>query len=166
MPRAPARSLHNVLRADDLVARLREVSAALIAVVEPIDPAEWSRVPGPGVWSPGKDAEHVADGNAYHQWSVRMTLREKVAAQRPPIERAQLTARQSVPETVDLLRQRTRESISLIEGLTDDQLALPTRPPRPRAQMLADMIERVLIGHFETHRLAIETKLRDQDPSS
>jgi hypothetical protein len=150
-----------VVRAADLVARLAEVSAALIAVVEPIDVTAWSRVPARGVWSPGKDAEHVADGNAYHQWIVRMTLRHKVSAQRPPIERAQLTARLSVPETVDLLRQRTRESFALIEGLTDEQLALPTRPPRPRAQTLAEVIEHVLIGHFETHRLAIEAKLRD-----
>jgi DinB superfamily len=151
-----------VSSAEDLVARLRAVSAALIATVEPIEPAEWSRVPAPGVWSPGKEAEHVAEGNAYHQWIVRMTLRHRVSTQRPAIERAQLTACQSLPETVDLLRQRTRESIALIEGLAEDQLELATRPPRPRTQTLAEMIERVLIGHIEAHRLAIEAKLREQ----
>jgi len=35
------------------------------------------------------------------------------------------------------------------------------RPGRrePNAQVLADTIDRVLIGHFDTHRVAIEEKL-------
>jgi hypothetical protein len=48
----------------------------------------------------------------------------------------------------------------LVIGLTDEQLNLPTRPPRVRDQRLAETIELVLIGHYDTHRLSIEAKLR------
>ena len=79
-------------------------------MIEPIDADRWQLVPEPGVWSIGKDAEHVAEATVYHQWIIR--------------------------------------------------LALPTRPPRAKPQVLADTIDRVLIGHFDTHRAAIEEKLR------
>jgi uncharacterized damage-inducible protein DinB len=149
-----------VSRADALVARLRQVSAELIATIEGIDSTTWSRVPSAGVWSVGKDAEHVAEGNAYHQWIVRTTLGEKVSSKRPPLERAQLTTPLSVPRMVELLRKRTEESADLIGHCTDDQLDLPTRPPRPRASTLAEVVEQVLIGHIDTHRRAIQSKLQ------
>jgi uncharacterized damage-inducible protein DinB len=148
-----------VSRADALVARLRQASVELIATIAGIDSTTWSRVPSAGVWSVGKDAEHVAEGNVYHQWIVRMTLREKVSSNRPPLERAQLTTSLSVPEMVELLRKRTEESADLIGHLTDDQLDLPARPARPRASTLADVIEQVLIGHIDAHRQAIQSKL-------
>ena len=55
---------------------------------------------------------------------------------------------------------RLEEGVRLLLDLTDAQLALPTRPPRANAQVLAVAIELVLIGHFDTHRAAIEAKLR------
>jgi hypothetical protein len=38
--------------------------------------------------------------------------------------------------------------------------ASPTRPPRARAQSLAETIEGALIGHLNHHRDEIEAKLR------
>jgi hypothetical protein len=52
------------------------------------------------------------------------------------------------------------EGASLILDLTHEQLDLPTRPPRARGQLLGETIERVLIGHYDTHRAEIEAKLR------
>jgi len=48
----------------------------------------------------------------------------------------------------------------LIAGLSDQQLGLPVRPPRARSATLAQMIQSVLIGHYEVHRAGIEAKLR------
>ena len=130
-------------------------------LVERIEPERWMNVPKPGVWSPSKDAEHVADGAACHQWTVRLSLGQKVSA-RPHIERAQLTAQRSQREVVNLLRHRTNDSVGLIAGLSDEQLDLPVRPPRARSPTLAQMIEDVLIGHYHAHRTAIAAKLRAQ----
>jgi uncharacterized damage-inducible protein DinB len=146
-------------RAAALVEQLRQVSEALIRLVGTIEPEQWMNVSKPGVWSAGKEAEHVADGAAYHQWIVRLSLGQKVPA-RPHIERAQLTAQLSQPDVMDLLRQRAQESVMLIAGLSDQQLDLPVRPPRARSATLAQMIESVLIGHYEVHRADIEAKLR------
>jgi len=128
-------------------------------LVGSIEPERWMNVPKPGVWSPGKEAEHVADGAACHQWTVRLSLGQRVPT-RPRIERAQLTAQRSQQDVVDLLRQRTNESVTLIAGLSDEQLDLPARPLRARTPTLAAMIEKVLIGHYEVHRTEIEAKLR------
>ena len=104
-------------------------------------------VPGPGVWSAGKEAEHVADGAVYHQWTVRHSLGQEVPA-RPHIERARLTAERSQRDVVDLLVRRTNDSVALIAGLSDEQLDLPVRPLRARSPTLGQMIAKVLIGHY------------------
>jgi hypothetical protein len=62
---------------------------------------------------------------------------------------------------MDLIHQRSEEGAALIASLTDEQLALPTRPPRARSQRLAETIQDVLIDHYDTHRRNIEQKLRD-----
>lgn len=150
---------NNSSHAEALVAQLQRASEALITMVEQIDPERWPHIPGPGVWSPSKDAEHVADGAAYHQWLVRLSLGQQVPA-RPGIERKQLTAQRSQREVVDLLRQRTEDSANLVRGLSEAQLNLPARPPRARSRTLAQMIEGTLIGHYDTHRKEIASKLR------
>ncbi len=83
---------HDNPHAARLVERLQAASDALIALVEGIDPWLWTKLPQPGVWSPSKDAEHVADGAAYHQWIVDQTLGQNVLA-RPRIERKLVIAR-------------------------------------------------------------------------
>jgi uncharacterized damage-inducible protein DinB len=147
-------------RAAALAARLRGAVASLIAVVEQIEPERWRRVPAPGVWSVGKDAEHAAEGAALHQWIVRLTIGERASSSRPAVEREQLTTALSPREAADLLRQRTDEGARLVQGLSDEQLDLPTRPPRAKARSLAETIEGALIGHLNHHRDEIEAKLR------
>ena len=50
--------------------------------------------------------------------------------------------------------------MGLVARLTDDQLDLPTRPPQAGTPTLATTIRRVLIGHYDDHREAIDAKLR------
>jgi uncharacterized damage-inducible protein DinB len=147
-------------RAAALAARLREAAAALIAVVERVEPERWRHVPAPGAWSVGKEAEHAAEGAVLHQWIVRLTIGERVTSSRPAVERKQLTTALSPREAADLLRQRIDEGARLVRGLSDAQLDLPTRPPRARAQPLAETVEAALIGHLNHHRDEIEAKLR------
>ena len=136
-------------RAALLVQRLREAAANLIALIEPIDDHQWRHIAKPGVWSIGKDAEHVADAAGYHQWIVRLTIGQKVSSRRPAIERKEVTTRLAPRDAVELIRQRTDEGARLIADLTDEQLSLPTRPPRAGQELLAGTIERVLIGHYD-----------------
>ncbi|HEY7463439.1 MAG TPA: DinB family protein [Candidatus Limnocylindria bacterium] len=146
-------------RARELVGRLREHVARLIPVIEAVPEEAWNRSTAPGVWSIGKEAEHVADAAAYHQWIVRLSIGERVSSRRPSIERARMTTALLREQVVDLIRTRTEEGATLLGALTDEQLDLPTKPPRARNEPLADTIERVLIGHYEAHRLGIQDKL-------
>ena len=146
-------------RAEALASRLQQAATDLIAVIGQIDDAHWRRTPSAAVWSVSKDAEHVADAGVLHQWFVRLTIGEKVASRRPKIERTLMTSHRSRDEMVALIRERTQEGIRLIRSLTDEQLDLPTRPPRARNQRLAETIEAVLIDHYDGHRRDIEAKL-------
>ena len=143
-----------------LAHRLREAAADLIALVESIDDRQWRHIANPGVWSIGKDAEHVAEAAVYHQWIVRLTIGQKVPSRRPAIERKVMTTRLAPRDAAELIHQRTDDGARLLVDLTDEQLDLPTRPPRARAELLAGTIERVLIGHYDAHRADIEAKLR------
>ena len=100
-----------------LAARLDEAAAALISVIAHIEPDRWRHIPAPGVWSIGKDAEHVIEAAGYHQWIVRLTIGQKVPSRRPVLERTQLTTDLSPQEAVALLRRRTEEGIELLLGL-------------------------------------------------
>jgi hypothetical protein len=142
-------------RADVLVEQLHAASEALITLIEAIEPTHWLQVPRGGVWSPSKDAEHVAEGNALHQWHIRQSLGHK-AGRRPAVNRDRLVAERAHAEVVELLRLRTEDSVGLISSLTDEQLDLPMRT---RTGTVGDVIERTLIGHFDTHRVEIEAKL-------
>ena len=146
-------------RAAQLEADLRAVATSLIALLERTPPERWTHIPAASVWSVGKDAAHVAEAAVYHQWIVRLTIGERVSSRRPAIERQGLTTSMPAHEVIDLIRQRTEEGATLIASLSDEQLSLPTRPPRARQQALADTIDLVLIGHYDTHRRDIERKL-------
>jgi hypothetical protein len=149
-------------RATTLAADLNATAAALVSVVQLIEPEWWTHVPGASVWSVGKDAAHVAEDAVYHQWIVRLTIGQKVSSRRPAIERRELATTMMAAEVVDLICQRSAEGVALISSLSDEQLALPTRPPRAQGQLLVDTINRVLIGHYDVHRLDIERKLPDE----
>ena len=147
-------------RATKLEADLHAAAGALISVLQRIEPEQWVHVPGSSVWSVGKDAAHVAEAALYHQWIVGRTIGQKVSSRRPAIERQKLTTSMTAQQVIDLILERTAEGAALISSLSDEQLALPTRPPRARAQALADTIVLVLIGHYDAHRRGIEQKLR------
>lgn len=142
-------------RALALAAKLRAVAAELVATIERIDPQAWDQLRKPGEWSPGKDAEHVTDAAALHFWRVCSTL-GLLHPEPPDMERARLTASRSQAEIVATLRARMEHAAGVIEGLTDAQLDTVDRTSRS----LADVIERPLIRHLETHRDEIGKKLR------
>jgi uncharacterized damage-inducible protein DinB len=148
------------MRAAALARRLQETAAALVAVVELIGIDQWMALAGRGDWSIGKDAEHVAEALVMHRWIVRRTIGEEVPSRRPSIERMVPTTELSPPQAAALIRRRVDEAASLLLRLTDEQLDLPTRPPRASGQRLGETIERVLISHLDAHRAAIEAKLR------
>ena len=152
-------------RAAALAARLGEAAAAFIAVLDGTDPALWDQSPGPGIWSIGKDVEHTIDALGYHEWIVRRSIGDAGPSRRPTLERRNLTTDLSIPEATALLDRRSAEVADLLRSLTDEQLDLPTRPPRARSQRLAETIDLVLIDHVGGHRREVEAKRRpDSDP--
>jgi hypothetical protein len=153
-------------RAAQLVWDLRAAADALIAVLETIEPDFWTHVPGPAVWSVGKEAAHVAEAALHHQEIVRLSVGQRASSRLPAIERRELTTTLSVDQAVALIRERTQEGAVLISSLTDEQLAVPTRPPRARGEALAGTVERVVIRHYDAHRREIERKLRKGAPDS
>ena len=146
-------------RATALADRLTKARDSLTSVLERIDLDDWLRVPAPGVWSPGKDAEHVADGSVLHQWVVRLTIAQAKASGRPGIEREQLTSSRSPTEVIEQVRATLDQTASLVRALTDAQLDLPTKPPKARSPSLAQTIQGLMIDHVDHHRREIEAKL-------
>jgi uncharacterized damage-inducible protein DinB len=144
---------------DSLIEQLHQASEALIGLLNTVDDERWSGQPCAGVWSIGKDAEHVADGNALHRWIVRVTLGEDSPRKRPAVERQLMTARGTRTETIALLQRATKESAALIARLTNEQLKLEAKPTSSRPRPLAEMIERTLIGHIHHHQEEIQAKL-------
>ena len=138
---------------------MRATAAALIAVVERMQPEWWTQLRKPGEWSPGKDAEHVADAAAMHLWHVCRALGMHQPGP-PVVERARLTPVRSQAEVVVLLHTRAEDGARLIERLTDAQLDLAAKPARRSPKTVAELVARPLISHFATHRHAIELKLR------
>jgi uncharacterized damage-inducible protein DinB len=153
-------------RAAQLVADLERAASALISVLQAIEPERWTQLPAPGVWSVGKEAEHVAGAALHHQEIVRLSVGQRAASRLPAIERREPRTTLTVDQAVALIRERTQEGAALISSLTDEQLTLPTRPPRARGETLAGTIERVLIRHYDAHRREIERKLRMGAPGS
>jgi uncharacterized damage-inducible protein DinB len=123
-------------RGATLAARLREAGDRLLAVIESIDEDRWRLVAKPGEWSIGKDAEHVVEGAAYHQWIVRLTIGEKVSSRRPSLERKQMTSDLSPAEAAELIRQRVAEGTRLILGLTDGSSTCRRSHRRRRRRLL------------------------------
>jgi len=142
-------------RALALASKLRAAAAGLIATIESVDPQAWDQLRKPGEWSPGKDAEHVTDATAMHFWRVCSTL-GMTHPEPPQIQRAQLIASRSQAEILATLRSRIERSATVIEDLSDAQLDVVDGTSRS----VADVIERPLIRHLETHREEIEKKLR------
>jgi hypothetical protein len=146
-------------RGAKLAAQLRAAAEALVSLISNIDDGEWTTVAQSGVWSPSKDAEHVADATLYHQWMVRLSLGERVGSRRPQLERAQRTGRWSRAEIIDVIRSRAEENAEFIASLSEAQLELPPRPPRARLRTVAELIEAVMIRHVDSHRQDIAAKL-------
>lgn len=149
-------------RATGLVAGLEEAASRLLDAIARLDDQDWQAGP-PGEWLIGREMEHVAEAAAYHRWIVRLSIGEKVGSRRPILERKELLPRATRDEVGERIRQETDESATLIRSLSDQQLDLPTRPPRARDRHLAETIERVLIGHYDVHRLEIARKLQAAD---
>jgi uncharacterized damage-inducible protein DinB len=150
-------------RALALADQLEGTSAELVRLVRRIERERWDRVPAAGVWSAGKDADHVIEAAAYHMWIVRLTIGERVSSRRPDIERKALVTDRAPAEVARDLQARTREASGLIRTLTDEQLALRTKPPRANGERLGETIERVLIAHYVVHLREIEAKLTVRD---
>jgi hypothetical protein len=146
-------------RAARLAERIDAAATGLIHVIEGVDPRWWAVVPAPGVWSVGKEAEHVSEAAAYHLWIVRRAIGDQVASRRPTIERSRLTSDLSPEAAATRIRHWADATVAVVASLTDGQLGLPTVPPRATMPSLAMTIERLVIGHLDGHHDTVAAKL-------
>jgi kynurenine formamidase len=126
-----------------------------------VDDGHWARVPAEGVWSAGKDAEHVSQGARYHQWLVRTTVLGDTSENRGRTQRDVMTAELDRSEVLAVLQQCTEDSARLVESLSDAQLDLAAPPAsdgQPRT--VAQMIEGQMTRHYREHEWNIHTKVR------
>jgi hypothetical protein len=152
-------SLRGRDRAAGLAALLEATVARLLAVIEPLDTERWGRLPAPGVWSVGKDVEHIAEATVLHEWIVRRSIGDRVGSRQPVMERRLMTTDRSADSGAALLRRRLEDVARLVRSLSDAQLDQPTKPMRASAPTVATAIELILIQHIDTHRASIEAKL-------
>src|SRR5579859_1608770 len=96
-------------RARSLANQLRDAAAALSRTIGQIDDAHWARVPEAGVWSAGKDAEHVSQGALYHQWLVRTAALGETLERGPGTQRDVMTSLLARADVLSLLHQRSEE---------------------------------------------------------
>lgn len=148
---------------ETLAQRLDDTAERFITFIESIGPAAWDRQRNPTEWAPSKDAEHVLEGAIMHQWVIRRSLGHKTTSARPPVERARMTASMPQQQVAERLRACTQEGISLISVLTPEQLQTQVKSASAKKRTVHDFIERTLIGHYESHRLAITTKLKAKE---
>jgi len=146
-------------RAAALAADLDAAVEGLASLIATIPPERWNAIPSAGVWSVGKEAAHVAEALHYHQWIVHLTVGDDVPSRKPVLERLEMTTELSPAEMVDVVRARAAEGIALVEGLSDAQLDLVTRPPRANSPTLAETVEGMLVGHVRRHTEEIAAKL-------
>jgi hypothetical protein len=149
-------------RARALADAMREAGAALSDTVAAVDDSHWELVPGEGVWSAGKDAEHVSQGALYHQWLVRTAALGENSERRGATQRDVMTSQLTRSDVLAELQQCTQQCAHLVESLSDAQLDLPAPPLAsdglPRT--VADMIDGQMIRHFREHQWNIHTKVR------
>jgi DinB superfamily len=149
-------------RATVLANEVREAGTRLMQTVRQVDDAAWTRVAEDGVWSPGKDAEHVTQGAAYHQWLVRTTALGDTSPRSASTRRDIMVAVMPKDDILRLLEQRTEQSALLVESLSDEQLRMPapTFGPDGPPRTVDQMIKGQMIRHYHEHRENIEAKLR------
>ena len=142
-----------------LAARVRAAGAAFVDAVERLDDTAWDHVPEEGVWSAGKDAEHVISGAQFHQRLVRNTVAGAEPARGGGTRRDVMIAETTKAEVLAGLREEIEASARLVESLDDDSLAL-SAPPQSNGlpRTLEQVIVGQMIGHYDEHRANLEAK--------
>jgi hypothetical protein len=147
-------------RAINLANQLRDAGAALVRTVIQVGDAHWSRVPEDGVWSAGKDAEHVTQGAMYHQWLIRTAGLGETLERGKGTQRDLMTSVLSKEDVLSGLHQRTEETAQLVQSLSDEQLARSAPPFGDGPPRTVDqMIEGQVIRHYREHQYNIQVKL-------
>lgn len=54
-------------RSGELARTLEDTVASLVTVIGQIDPKRWDAIPGPGIWSIGKEVAHVVEAVRRHR---------------------------------------------------------------------------------------------------
>lgn len=141
--------------------RLVWAASALIAVTSNVEPDRWCRVPAHGVWSIGKETETRHRGRRLPR--MDRSTDDRAARVVPPTgprtKKADHPPHARGGRQAAACPQRCKRGSDPVphgrETLAGDQA------PRSCGETLAATIERVMIGHYDTHRAAIKAKATD-----
>lgn len=154
-------------RAKELANRFEEVAERFARVVEALDPAQWQ------VWCPNEErtvaalARHVAMGYVVEIEAFQALANGKPGRTWTRARLAQVNAEDGQQfaacdqeETVRLLRAHASRAAAVVRTLSDEQLGRRGVYVVEAPELTVDeWIERVLIGHPETHLRSIRAAL-------
>ena len=149
-------------RARALAERFERANRELIQTVERLSEAQWKTQTAGEGWGVNVVAHHVAESHKGIAGLVQRVASGGGSAPLPTMEtvheRNAVHARQHAdctkPETLALLRQNGAAAAAIVRGLGDAEL--DRTAPLPLGTMsVAEVIERILIGHGHGHHGSI-----------
>jgi len=157
-------------RARMLSERFERASHELIQTAERCSEGQWRVATAAEGWPVGVVARHVAEG---YKAIARLILLAATGQPLPPLSMEALDQRNAdharqhadctKAEILELLRQNAAEVAATVRGLSGDQLD-HTAPWRTGPLKVQEMIDRILIGHVQTHLGSIRDTLGAGQP--
>ncbi len=154
-------------RAEALAAQFERLSNELMAEIDQYSDDQWRLSCKDEGWSVAVTAHHIAVGNSRIAGEVRAMASGQPF---PPVTEEQLDkaneqhARQhedyTKEETLELLRRDVPSAVSLVRGLSDEQLSrsatvFATAPPLTTEQFIQRILIGHAVGHLESMRAAL-----------
>ncbi len=154
-------------RAEALAAQFERLSNELRAEIDQYSDDQWRLSCKDEGWSVAVTAHHIAAGNSRIAGGVRM-----IALGQPfPLltgeqvdklneQHARQHGDSTKEETLDLLRRDVPSAVSLVRGLSDEQLSrsatvFATAPPLTTEQFIQRILIGHAVGHLESMRAAL-----------
>lgn len=154
-------------RADALAARFEQANETFVGVVAGLSPAQWGADAPPEARTVAALARHVADAYALESAAFRALAEGQPVQTWTRAALAELNAGDGQryaacdqAETVELLRRNAAGAASMVRSLSGEQLARRGIYVVELPEMTLDqLIERILIGHPESHLRSIRAAI-------
>ena len=157
-------------RSERFAAQFKAVNDELMVLVDNCTPDEWRRTSVEEGWSVAVVAHHIATSSQAFRKLVEEVAANVSLLPRVTIEavnagnarHAKEFAAVSQDEVLDLLRVHGPQLEAVLRDLTEEQLAHTTSIFMDHEYSLAEIIERIVIGHARMHLASLRATLADE----